>query len=76
MYFNELRWGTWHQLKFYNYTQYAADAAQIGSNGLMEIWGQIYYSNLSMGTHSAVWPIPQREREMNPNLTQNPGWVD
>ena len=76
MYFNELRWGTWHQLKFYNYTQYAADASQIGSNGLMEIWGQIYYSNLSMGTHSAVWPIPQREREMNPNLTQNPGWVD
>jgi len=76
MYYNELRWGTWHQLKFYNYTQYAADANQIGSNGLMEIWGQIYYSNLSMGTHSAVWPIPQREREMNPNLTQNPGWVD
>ncbi|MBQ3827221.1 MAG: RagB/SusD family nutrient uptake outer membrane protein [Prevotella sp.] len=76
MYYNELRWGTWHQLKFYNYTQYADDASQIGSNGLMEIWGQIYYSNLSMGTHSAVWPIPQREREMNPNLTQNPGWVD
>ena len=76
MYYNELRWGTWHQLKFYNYTQYAADASQIGSNGLMEIWGQAYYSNLSMGTHSAVWPIPQREREMNPELTQNPGWVD
>jgi len=76
MYYNELRWGTWHQLKFYNYTQYAADASQIGSNGLMEIWGQIYYSNLSMGTHSAVWPIPQKEREMNPSLTQNPGWVD
>ena len=27
MYFNELRWGTWHQLKFYNYTQYAASLA-------------------------------------------------
>ena len=21
-----------------------------------------------------LWPIPQRERELNPNLTQNPGW--
>lgn len=21
-----------------------------------------------------LWPIPQRERELNPNLSQNPGW--
>jgi hypothetical protein len=21
-----------------------------------------------------LWPIPQRERELNPNLTQNPNW--
>lgn len=21
-----------------------------------------------------LWPIPQKERELNPNLTQNPGW--
>jgi hypothetical protein len=21
-----------------------------------------------------LWPIPQRERQLNPNLTQNPGW--
>ncbi|MDE6164747.1 MAG: RagB/SusD family nutrient uptake outer membrane protein [Muribaculaceae bacterium] len=23
-----------------------------------------------------VWPIPAKEREMNPSLTQNPGWND
>jgi hypothetical protein len=21
-----------------------------------------------------LWPIPQKERQLNPNLTQNPGW--
>jgi hypothetical protein len=21
-----------------------------------------------------LWPVPQRERDINPNLTQNPGW--
>jgi hypothetical protein len=21
-----------------------------------------------------LWPVPQKERELNPNLTQNPGW--
>ena len=21
-----------------------------------------------------LWPVPQRERELNPGLTQNPGW--
>lgn len=24
--------------------------------------------------HYYLWPIPQSEREVNPNLTQNPGW--
>ena len=78
MYFNELRWGTWYDLKFKNFTQYAHDT-RVGSNGLMEIWGKIYYSNTPVsaleGNHGA-WPIPQKEREMNPDLTQNPGWTD
>ena len=78
MYFNELRWGTWHQLKFFNYTQYAPNASQNGSNGLMEIWGQAYYSNLDVAAlrNGGAWPIPTVERQLNPNLTQNPGWVD
>ncbi|WP_310590035.1 RagB/SusD family nutrient uptake outer membrane protein [Dyadobacter chenwenxiniae] len=21
-----------------------------------------------------LWPIPQKERDLNPSLTQNPGW--
>ena len=78
MYFNELRWGTWYDLKFKNYTQYAHDTS-VGSNGLMEIWGKIYYSNTpvsALAGNKGAWPIPQKEREMNPNLTQNPGWTD
>lgn len=78
MYFNEIRWGTWYKLKFYNYTQYAADATENGSNGLMEIWGKTYYSNLDVDPlrTSPLWPIPTVDRQINPNLTQNPGWND
>lgn len=25
-------------------------------------------------TRDYMWPIPQREKELNPNLTQNPNW--
>ena len=78
MYFNELRWGTWYDLKFKNHTQYAHDTG-VGSNGLMEIWGKIYYSNTpvaALSGNKGAWPIPQKEREMNPELTQNPGWQD
>ena len=31
---------------------------------------------LSVGAHSTIWPIPAAERQMNRNLTQNPGWMD
>lgn len=76
MYFNELRWGIWHQVKFYNQTQYAYDAPALGSNGLMEIWGKTYYSNLDVPAlrSSFAWPIPAKEIENNPLLTQNEGW--
>ena len=42
----------------------------------MQMWGETTYTHLSVGEHVCVWPIPAKEREMNPNLTQNPGWQD
>jgi tetratricopeptide (TPR) repeat protein len=62
MYFEELRWDTWHQQKFVN------------GNGMTEIWGSKKYTNTYMGDYSKIWPIPQAEIERNSNLKQNPGW--
>lgn len=65
MYFNELRWGTWIEKKF-----------QKNTNGLKQIWGEPTYKWYCLGDYVATWPIPAKEREMNSNLTQNPGWTD
>src|SRR5690606_7633266 len=74
MYYNELRWGTWYDLKFRDNT--LGQTGDINTNGLMEIWGTLMYNHLSVGEQMKVWPIPAKEREMNPNLTQNPNWQD
>ena len=42
----------------------------------MQIWGETTYADLSVGEQIKIWPIPAKEREMNSNLTQNPGWQD
>jgi len=80
MYFNELRWGTWYHDKFNDLTLRAQncpnDKNDNKTNGLMEMWGICKYNHIGIGTHEAVWPFPTKEREMNPNITQNPGWVD
>lgn len=77
MYFNELRWGTWHNEKYFNNTLRAQGLPyKAQSNGLMEIWGTTKYTHVSVGTYCATWPIPQKEREMNPDLTQNDGYID
>lgn len=77
MYFNELRWGTWHDAKYYDNTLRAQGMPNKSkSNGLMEIWGTTKYTHVSVGKYCSVWPIPQKEREMNPDLTQNDGYVD
>ena len=73
MYFNELRWGTWKDRKFRDNTR---TNAPLSSNGLMQIWGTTTFNWVFNGDHVRYWPIPAKEREMNPSLTQNPGWND
>lgn len=63
-YFDELRWGTWFESKMFS------------GAGLKECWGTSIVNWLSVGDYSTVWPIPTTEIQKNPNLTQNPGWVD
>ena len=75
MYANELRWGTWQDRKFRDNSSGKTDAA-MNTNGLMQMWGTVTYYNISVGDKMNVWPIPAKEREMNPSLTQNPGWND
>ncbi|MDR1722853.1 MAG: RagB/SusD family nutrient uptake outer membrane protein [Tannerella sp.] len=74
MYYNELRWGTWYDLKYRDNT--CGQVGDMNTNGLMEIWGILKYNHVSVGEHIKIWPIPAKEREMNPNLVQNPGWKD
>lgn len=74
MYYNELRWGTWYDLKYRDNT--CGQVGAMNTNGLMEIWGTLKYNHVSVGEHMKIWPIPAKEREMNPALTQNPGWND
>ena len=73
MYFNELRWGIWKDRKFRDNTR---TNAPLSSNGLMQIWGTTTFNWVFNGDHVRYWPIPAKEREMNPSLTQNPGWND
>ena len=75
MYANELRWGTWQDRKFRDNSSGKTDAP-MNTNGLMQIWGTVTYYNISVGDKMNVWPIPAKEREMNPSLTQNDGWND
>jgi starch-binding outer membrane protein, SusD/RagB family len=63
-YFDELRWGTWTEKKFY-------DGA-----GARQIWGENQYSYFLAGDYITTWPIPRVEIERNSNLVQNPGWID
>ena len=65
MYWDELRWRTWKQKKF-----------DSPLNGMREIWGLATYNYIWVGDQNWIWPVPAAEMEMNPNLTQNPGWVN
>ncbi|MDR0995504.1 MAG: RagB/SusD family nutrient uptake outer membrane protein [Tannerella sp.] len=66
LYFDELRWGTWKKLKFQE------DHGR--KNGMTEIWGKTTYTWSYEGDQVLEWAIPAKEIEMNPKLTQNPGW--
>lgn len=75
MFFNELRWGTWYDLKFRDHS--SGLVGDINSNGLMQVWGETTYKNQSVGEHlKNGWPIPAKEMEMNSNLTQTTGWYN
>lgn len=74
MYFNELRWGTWMDRKFRDHS--SGVEAEMNTNGLMQVWGTKTYTWYALGDYVHTWAIPAKEREMNPALTQNPGWND
>lgn len=60
-YFDELRWGSLKEKVF------------SPGSGVNQIWGSVTVS-YTWKDNITTWPIPQTEIEMNPNLTQNPGW--
>ena len=64
LYFDELRWGTWYDVKLYE------------GSGLKECWGQNVVTWTKNGDHYTTWPIPATERQLNTALSQNDGWVD
>jgi len=63
-YFDELRWKTWKEKVFYP------------GNGKKQIWGGNVSDYSYKGDFLYTWPIPTGEIQMNPNLVQNPGWID
>lgn len=63
-YFDELRWKTWEETVFYP------------GNGRKFVWGQIHAPYVWAGAHMYTWAIPRVEIERNPELTQNPLWID
>lgn len=63
-FFDEVRWGTWKDTKFYE------------GAGLKQIWGETEYTYSWGGDQYYNWPIPSAEKDMNGNLTQTDGWID
>lgn len=63
LYYDELRWGTWKRDKFAE------------GNGLQHVWGAPLYTYKWGGDAYYKWAIPQSEREKNPSLVKNEGWM-
>jgi len=63
-FFDEVRWKTWKDKVFYT------------GAGLKNIWGTLVTPYNWQGDYIYTWPIPSTERQINPSLTQNPGWID
>ncbi len=63
-YFDELRWKTWKEKVFYP------------GAGVKQVWGSNTLPYNWQGDYIYTWPIPKAEREKNPKLTQNDGWMD
>jgi hypothetical protein len=67
-YFDELRWGTLKETKYYD----GASTKQIwGVPG----GGAVYRWPESYSLDKFVWPVPREEIERNPNLQRTPGWT-
>jgi hypothetical protein len=67
IYFDEIRWKTWKELKFYI-------DKEGKTNGMTQVWGTRTNNYSWGGDHYWNLPIPAREMQMNPNMEQNPGW--
>lgn len=53
MYFNELRWGTWIDMKFRDRTAGKTNAA-LNTNGLMQVWGEPTYTWYCLGDYVQI----------------------
>lgn len=67
VFFDEIRWRTWKDLKF-------SKDSQGRTNGMRQVWGTPTYQYTWGGDNYWVLPIPAREIEMNPNMVQNEGY--
>ena len=47
-----------------------------GTSGYIVAYAAANYGTLWDDARDYLWPIPASQRELNPNLTQNPGYVD
>ena len=47
-----------------------------GDSGYIVAYAATNYGTLWDDARDYLWPIPASQRELNPNLTQNPGYVD
>ncbi|WP_343523998.1 RagB/SusD family nutrient uptake outer membrane protein [Pedobacter sp.] len=63
-FFDEMRWKSWKDKVFY------------AGNGVKQVWGKVVYAYSFKGDYLYNWPVPAVEIERNPNLTQNPGWIN
>lgn len=46
----------------------------VNSGGNLQTVEVLAWTNLFNSSRDYLWPVPQKERELNPNLTQNPNW--
>ena len=63
-YFDQLRWGIWKDKEFYS------------GNGRKQVWGGVVSEYSYKGDYLYTWPVPASEIQINPNLTQNDGWIN
>lgn len=61
-FFDEMRWRTLKDTKFKE------------GNGILQVWGAVVASYVWHGDYKYTWPVPQKEVEMNSNMTKTPGW--